>query len=160
MRYSLALPILDCLFVPKKCVLFLNSPLSSEERWLNRWRRSCSRIYLCYLSEESEVSTIDARQNFELANGSVSGALTMEKNTGFKLFRQRWWAMFVKKITHSKRYKISLIAQLLMPCLFVMMSLITVRSFPKLTDEPSIELTPNMFNAKTYTAYYSASTQG
>ncbi|XP_066910613.1 phospholipid-transporting ATPase ABCA3-like [Clytia hemisphaerica] len=110
--------------------------------------------------DESEVSTIDARQNFELANGSVSGAGVIAKNTGFKLFRQRWWAMFVKKITHSKRYKISLIAQLLMPCLFVMLSLITVRSFPKLTDEPSIEMTPKMFKSKTYAAYYSGNTGG
>jgi len=79
-----------------------------------------------------------------LAHGSISG-VSYAKNTGMTLFRQRWWAMFMKKVIHSKRYRISLIAQLLMPCFFVLTSLITVRSFPRVTDEPSATLSMRMF---------------
>ena len=105
-------------------------------------------------SLDGELPNVGSRQDFDLAHGSLSDTTTI-KNRGLKLFRQRWWAMFVKKLIHSKRYKFSLISQLLMPCLFTMLSLITVRSFPKLTDEPSILLTPNMFASKTNAIYHS-----
>ena len=101
--------------------------------------------------KESSVSQIETRQDFTLAHGSISGD-SYTKNTGMALFRQRWWAMFMKKVIHSKRYRISLIAQLLMPCFFVMTSLITVRSFPRVTDEPSAALSLQMFD-KTSTPY-------
>lgn len=111
-------------------------------------------ISCLHLSLEVETpSTAESRQAFEIANGSINGITTLDKNTGFKLFRQRWWAMFVKKLIHSRRYKFSLISQLLMPCLFTMLALIVVKSFPKLTDEPSIMLSPNMFGSETYSVY-------
>ena len=53
--------------------------------------------------------------------------------------------MFVKRLIHSKRHKISIVSQLLMPTIFVMLALIVVKTMPKPQDSPPITLTVDMF---------------
>lgn len=77
---------------------------------------------------------------------------TYMKNAGYRLKFQRWYAMFVKKMLHSKRHKASIISQLMMPCLFVLIALIVVKTMPKESDSPALTLDVNMFG-ENYVAY-------
>ena len=67
------------------------------------------------------------------------------KNVGWKLSFQRWYAMLVKRMLHSKRHKLSIVSQLAMPSIFVLLSLIVVKTMPKRVDSPSRLLNLEMF---------------
>ena len=84
-----------------------------------------------------------------VANGH-SGSF--HRNTGWKLFRQRWYAMFVKRVLNSKRYKASIVSQLVMPGIFTLLALIVAKTFPQPTDSPARTLDTTMFQ-KNYVPY-------
>ena len=71
--------------------------------------------------------------------------ITSVKNQARKLFWQRWYAMFVKKILHSKRHKSSIVSQLVMPSIFVLLSLIVVKELPNATVSPALTIGLSMF---------------
>ena len=76
----------------------------------------------------------------------------IKKNTGIKLACQRWYAMFVKRLLHSKRHKASIISQLVMPGIFTLLALCVVKTFPKETESPPRDVNVRMYK-KTYAAY-------
>lgn len=79
--------------------------------------------------------------------------LPMIKNSGRKLFFQRWYAMFVKKMLHSKRHKSSIVSQLVMPSIFVLLSLIVVKTLPNATKSPARSLDLAMFGKRQRVPY-------
>ncbi|XP_047145843.1 phospholipid-transporting ATPase ABCA3 isoform X2 [Hydra vulgaris] len=74
-------------------------------------------------------------------------SLTSQKNSGWTLSIQRWYAMFLKRFLQSKRYKAALISQLIVPSINVMLALIVVKTMPKAVDSPPRLLDLNMFGS-------------
>ena len=66
-------------------------------------------------------------------------------SSGWRLFRQRWYAMFVKRFLHSKRHKRSIISQLLLPLVFTLIALINAKTFPQPTDSPALNLSTHNY---------------
>ncbi|XP_028395322.1 ATP-binding cassette sub-family A member 3-like [Dendronephthya gigantea] len=59
-------------------------------------------------------------------------------NTGMLLYLQRWIAMFKKRYLHSRRHKIAIISQLLMPLVFTLFALIAAETIPKPEDSTAM----------------------
>ena len=97
----------------------------------------------------SERSSALARMNaFGSSNGSYGtfgDYNSYAHSSGFRLFRQRWYAMFVKRLLHSKRHKLALVSQLLLPLVFTLIALITAKTVPQPTDSPSLTLSTHNF---------------
>ncbi|KAJ7372705.1 ATP-binding cassette sub- A member 3 [Desmophyllum pertusum] len=53
--------------------------------------------------------------------------------------------MFVKRLLHSKRHKLSIISQLLLPLVFTLIALINAKTFPQPTDSPPLTLSTYNF---------------
>ena len=70
----------------------------------------------------------------------------VELNSGVILRLQRWSAMFKKRYLHSRRYKMAIISQLLMPLIFTLFALIAAEVIPKPEDSPPRVLTTAMFD--------------
>ena len=66
-------------------------------------------------------------------------------SSGFRLFRQRWYAMFVKRLLHSKRHKKSIVFQLLIPLMCTLVALVSAKIVPQPTDFPELVLTTQNF---------------
>ena len=85
---------------------------------------------------------------FGSSNGSCGtfGCYTNYSHTsGLKLRCQRWYAMFVKRMLHSKRHRLSIISQLLLPLFFMLIALINAKTFPEPADSPPLNLTTKSF---------------
>ena len=76
---------------------------------------------------------------------SDSNLRSMVRNTGPKLFFQKWVAMFVKRMLHSTRYKRAIITQLLMPGFWTLMAMVVAKTFPQPTDSPARTMNTEMF---------------
>ena len=57
--------------------------------------------------------------------------------------------MFIKKYLYSRRNKIAIVSQLLMPLLFTLMALIASETIPKPKDSPPLVLSTEMFDKNT-----------
>ena len=66
-------------------------------------------------------------------------------SSGFRLFRQRWYAMFLKRFLHSKRHKAALLSQLLLPLVYTLFALITAKTFPQPSDSPPLTLSTDPY---------------
>ncbi len=81
---------------------------------------------------------------FGQSNGSIPGA-SGRRNAGSKLFMQRWRAMFFKRLLHSRRYKASIVSQLIMPGIWTILAMVAAKIIPKPTDSPARTLSTAMF---------------
>ena len=90
---------------------------------------------------------------------SLSLSTNYKHNTGMVLSLQRWKAMFVKKFLHSKRHKVSILFQLLLPLLFTLIALVNAKSFPKPTDSPPLVLVPDRFGSNVIPVRISGNTR-
>lgn len=97
----------------------------------------------------SEKSSVMARMGTVGASSAGYGTFGDYNNynhtSGFRLFRQRWYAMFVKRILHSKRHKLALISQLLLPLVYTLFALISAKTIPQPTDSPPLTLSTQNF---------------
>lgn len=66
-------------------------------------------------------------------------------SSGFRLFRQRWYAMFLKRFLHSKRHKAALLSQLLLPLVYTLFALISAKTFPQPSDSPPLTLSTDPY---------------
>lgn len=78
--------------------------------------------------------------NLEFSSNSVGVT-----NAAYKLWYQQFCAMLRKRMLHSKRYKWSLISQLLVPIVFTMIALIVIKSIPYDGGSPPLPLVTNQF---------------
>ncbi|KAF3697971.1 ATP-binding cassette sub-family A member 7 [Channa argus] len=77
-------------------------------------------------------------------NASVSGKGSTAI-TGWKLIRRQFLALFIKRFHHARRSRKGLIAQVVLPAVFVCLSLIFSLILPPFTEYPSLELQPWMY---------------
>ncbi|CAL1591240.1 unnamed protein product [Knipowitschia caucasica] len=64
---------------------------------------------------------------------------------GWSLIRRQFLALFIKRFHHARRSRKGLIAQVVLPALFVCLSLIFSLIVPSFRDYPSLELQPWMY---------------
>uniref|UniRef100_A0A7N6F6P8 P-type phospholipid transporter n=1 Tax=Anabas testudineus TaxID=64144 RepID=A0A7N6F6P8_ANATE len=64
--------------------------------------------------------------------------------TGWKLIRRQFLALFIKRFHHARRSRKGLIAQVVLPAVFVCLSLIFSLIVPPFAEYPSLELQPWM----------------
>lgn len=86
-----------------------------------------------------------ATTSLSVLEGSVSNLRSVERNTGPKLFIQKWIAMFMKRMLHSMRYKRAIITQLLMPGFWTLIAMVVAKTFPQPTDSPALTMNTEMF---------------
>uniref|UniRef100_A0A8C6WUV1 P-type phospholipid transporter n=1 Tax=Neogobius melanostomus TaxID=47308 RepID=A0A8C6WUV1_9GOBI len=84
----------------------------------------------------------------ECASGR--GSVTI---AGWSLIRRQFLALFVKRFHHARRSRKGLIAQVVLPALFVCLSLIFSLIVPPFREYPSLELQPWMYGLPQKTFY-------
>uniref|UniRef100_A0AAQ5XM51 ABC transporter domain-containing protein n=1 Tax=Amphiprion ocellaris TaxID=80972 RepID=A0AAQ5XM51_AMPOC len=90
--------------------------------------------------------------NKQLTNASLSGRGSTVI-TGWKLIRRQFLALFIKRFHHARRSRKGLIAQVVLPAVFVCLSLIFSLIVPPFTEYPSLELQPWMYDLPQTTFY-------
>ncbi|XP_061566340.1 phospholipid-transporting ATPase ABCA1-like [Cololabis saira] len=83
---------------------------------------------------------------------SVSGRGSMVI-TGWELIRRQFLALFIKRFHHARRSRKGLIAQVVLPAIFVCLSLIFSLILPPFAEYPSLELQPWMYGLPQTTFY-------
>ena len=96
-----------------------------------------NKVLSYYSCLENEATT---------SSNAGPSSIVYDKNSGFALACQRWYAMLVKKVLFTKRHKVSIISQFVMPSIFVVIAMLAVRFMPKGTVSPPRELTLDMFD--------------
>uniref|UniRef100_A0A4W4EA14 P-type phospholipid transporter n=1 Tax=Electrophorus electricus TaxID=8005 RepID=A0A4W4EA14_ELEEL len=79
--------------------------------------------------------------------------------TGWPLLRHQFRALFIKRFHHARRSRKGIIAQVVLPAVFVCLSLIFSLIVPPFVEYPSLELHPWMYG-KPQNTFYSADGQG
>uniref|UniRef100_A0A7N8XUY9 P-type phospholipid transporter n=1 Tax=Mastacembelus armatus TaxID=205130 RepID=A0A7N8XUY9_9TELE len=85
------------------------------------------------------ISTLDFRKN---ASFSGKGSTVI---IGWELIRRQFLALFIKRFHHARRSRKGLIAQVVLPAVFVFLSLIFSLITPPFSEYPSLELQPWMY---------------
>ncbi|KAM7366213.1 hypothetical protein PAMP_015672 [Pampus punctatissimus] len=85
-------------------------------------------------------------------NVSVNGRGSMVI-TGWELIRRQFLALFIKRFHHARRSRKGLIAQVVLPAVFVCLSLIFSLIVPPFAEYPSLELQPWMYGLPQTTFY-------
>ncbi|XP_028998112.1 phospholipid-transporting ATPase ABCA1-like [Betta splendens] len=99
------------------------------------------------LKERHTRKVEDVRRNASLS-GKGSTVIT-----GWKLIRRQFLALFIKRFHHARRSRKGLIAQVVLPAVFVCLSLIFSLILPPFTEYPSLELQPWMYGLPQTTFY-------
>ncbi|XP_028284635.1 ATP-binding cassette sub-family A member 1 isoform X2 [Parambassis ranga] len=73
--------------------------------------------------------------------------------TGWRLIRRQFLALFIKRFHHARRSRKGLIAQVVLPAVFVCLSLIFSLIVPPFTEYPRLELQPWMYSLPQTTFY-------
>uniref|UniRef100_A0A4W6E3B5 ABC transporter domain-containing protein n=1 Tax=Lates calcarifer TaxID=8187 RepID=A0A4W6E3B5_LATCA len=93
------------------------------------------------------MSTPDLKKNASV-NGKGSTVIT-----GWELIRRQFLALFIKRFHHARRSRKGLIAQVVLPAVFVCLSLIFSLIVPPFAEYPSLELQPWMYGLPQTTFY-------
>ncbi|KAM6959867.1 phospholipid-transporting ATPase ABCA1 [Tautogolabrus adspersus] len=97
------------------------------------------------VSEMTELKERFTRKVEDLnRNVSVSGRGSTVI-TGWRLIRRQFLALFIKRFHNARRSRKGLIAQVVLPAVFVCLSLIFSLIVPPFTEYPSLELQPWMY---------------
>ncbi|XP_056298859.1 phospholipid-transporting ATPase ABCA1-like [Pseudoliparis swirei] len=105
------------------------------------------------LSERSDLkerftSKVEDLKKKASVNGKGSMVIT-----GWELIRRQFLALFIKRFHHARRSRKGLIAQVVLPAVFVCLSLIFSLIIPPFTEYPSLELQPWMYDLPQTTFY-------
>uniref|UniRef100_A0A8C6UEZ0 ABC transporter domain-containing protein n=1 Tax=Neogobius melanostomus TaxID=47308 RepID=A0A8C6UEZ0_9GOBI len=95
-----------------------------------------------------EQNGLSGKSKQECASGR--GSVTI---AGWSLIRRQFLALFVKRFHHARRSRKGLIAQVVLPALFVCLSLIFSLIVPPFREYPSLELQPWMYGLPQKTFY-------
>ncbi|KAG7461875.1 hypothetical protein MATL_G00195770 [Megalops atlanticus] len=134
-----------------------------KDTLLRDWKRSSrefKRHSIANVGSSSEnlISGSEAKWKFanrvedlesaEKTNGKGSRVIT-----GWELIRRQFLALFIKRFHHARRSRKGLIAQVVLPAVFVCLSLIFSLIVPPFVEYPSLELQPWMYGTPQYTFY-------
>ncbi|XP_034020928.1 phospholipid-transporting ATPase ABCA1-like [Thalassophryne amazonica] len=97
-------------------------------------------------TKKSVTNTVEDVQQSRSGRGSVV-------ITGGKLIRRQFLALFIKRFHHARRSRKGLIAQVVLPAVFVCLSLIFSMIVPPFTEYPNLELHPWLYKIPQTTFY-------
>uniref|UniRef100_A0A7N9AR62 P-type phospholipid transporter n=1 Tax=Mastacembelus armatus TaxID=205130 RepID=A0A7N9AR62_9TELE len=110
---------------------------STEELFVRDWKRKSRE------SKRSSISSVLNKTDFR-KNASFSGKGSTVI-IGWELIRRQFLALFIKRFHHARRSRKGLIAQVVLPAVFVFLSLIFSLITPPFSEYPSLELQPWMY---------------
>uniref|UniRef100_A0A3B4X364 P-type phospholipid transporter n=1 Tax=Seriola lalandi dorsalis TaxID=1841481 RepID=A0A3B4X364_SERLL len=102
-------------------------------------------------SKRNSIASVHAAPDLK-RNASVSGRGSTVI-TGWQLIRKQFLALFIKRFHHARRSRKGLIAQVVLPAVFVCLSLIFSLIVPPFTEYPNLELQPWMYDLPQTTFY-------
>ncbi|KAJ8008300.1 hypothetical protein DPEC_G00103410 [Dallia pectoralis] len=94
------------------------------------------------------TSRVDDAERVAKANGKSSRVIT-----GWELIRKQFSALFIKRFHHARRSRKGLIAQVILPAVFVCLSLIFSIIVPPFAHYPDLEMQPWMYGLPQNTFY-------
>ncbi len=95
------------------------------------------------LSPNATLNTsMDSISQAHITNGGLS---KYTKLKGRELYMQQLSALFLKRFHHYRRNMRILATNILLPCIFVAMSMMFTAIRPKLTYQPALELSPVIY---------------
>ncbi|XP_066576495.1 phospholipid-transporting ATPase ABCA1 [Amia ocellicauda] len=135
-----------------------------NETFVRDWKRS-SRI-----SKQNSISNVGKSSELlidrnEGGNGKFINRVQDSKRpdsmngkgshviTGWKLIRRQFLALFIKRFHHARRSRKGLIAQVVLPAVFVCLSLIFSLIVPPFVEYPRLELQPWIYGAQQKTFF-------
>ncbi|GLD53697.1 ATP-binding cassette sub-family A member 1-like isoform X1, partial [Lates japonicus] len=98
--------------------------------------------------KEKFTSKVEDLKKNASVNGKGSTVIT-----GWELIRRQFLALFIKRFHHARRSRKGLIAQVVLPAVFVCLSLIFSLIVPPFAEYPSLELQPWMYGLPQTTFY-------
>uniref|UniRef100_A0AAY4A836 P-type phospholipid transporter n=1 Tax=Denticeps clupeoides TaxID=299321 RepID=A0AAY4A836_9TELE len=107
------------------------------EGFVQDWKQSSRES-----RHHSIATTKGSVENVTSVTGKGSGIIT-----GWRLIRKQFWALFIKRFHHARRSRKGLVAQVVLPALFVCLSLIFSLIVPPFTEYPNLELQPWIYGA-------------
>jgi hypothetical protein len=93
-------------------------------------------------------TTLDSLSQVQLTN--YEKPMNYSKSKGKKLYAQQFWALLLKRLHHYRRNMRVFFTNILLPCIFVALSMGFTTIRPKLTDQASLELSPKMYTPNNY----------
>uniref|UniRef100_A0A3Q1K4G3 ABC transporter domain-containing protein n=1 Tax=Anabas testudineus TaxID=64144 RepID=A0A3Q1K4G3_ANATE len=107
-------------------------------------------------SKRNSIASVHTRTEEVSAMTGKNASLTGKGSTvitGWKLIRRQFLALFIKRFHHARRSRKGLIAQVVLPAVFVCLSLIFSLIVPPFAEYPSLELQPWMYGLPQTTFY-------
>ncbi|CAG5929271.1 unnamed protein product, partial [Menidia menidia] len=131
--------------------LFQKLDLAMDDLGLTSYGISDTTLEEIFL-KVAEDTGVDEEIQYLGKKASVSGRGSVVI-TGWKLIRRQFLALFIKRFHHARRSRKGLIAQVVLPAVFVCLSLIFSLIVPPFTEYPSLELQPWMYDVPQTTFY-------
>uniref|UniRef100_A0A3Q3LC94 P-type phospholipid transporter n=1 Tax=Mastacembelus armatus TaxID=205130 RepID=A0A3Q3LC94_9TELE len=129
--------ISDTTLEEAKTTYLICIPTATEELFVRDWKRKSRE------SKRSSISSVLNKTDFR-KNASFSGKGSTVI-IGWELIRRQFLALFIKRFHHARRSRKGLIAQVVLPAVFVFLSLIFSLITPPFSEYPSLELQPWMY---------------
>ncbi|KAM4611576.1 phospholipid-transporting ATPase ABCA1 [Polymixia lowei] len=134
-----------------------NEPLVRDRK---RGSRESERNSISNVRTDSEqvleISELKGRFTSKVEDSKMAGGANGRGSTvitGWQLIRRQFWALFIKRFHHARRSRKGLIAQVVLPAIFVCLSLIFSLIVPPFAEYPSLELQPWMYGLPQTTFY-------
>ncbi|MBN3310240.1 ABCA4 protein, partial [Amia calva] len=130
----------------------LNGLMNVNETFVRDWKRS-SRI-----SKQNSISNVGKSSELLIDRNDSKRPDSMNGKgshviTGWKLIRRQFLALFIKRFHHARRSRKGLIAQVVLPAVFVCLSLIFSLIVPPFVEYPRLELQPWIYGAQQKTFF-------
>ncbi|XP_037335370.2 phospholipid-transporting ATPase ABCA1-like [Pungitius pungitius] len=107
-----------------------------------------------HMKTEQVSGLSDLKEKFtskveDLTSNAVVSGKGSTVIAGWKLIRRQFLALFIKRFHHARRSRKGLVAQVVLPAVFVCLSLIFSLIVPPFSEYPSLELQPWMYMPQT-----------
>ncbi|XP_075306746.1 phospholipid-transporting ATPase ABCA1 [Odontesthes bonariensis] len=135
----------------------------AKELLVRDWKRSSreskrnsignAHIKIEHVNGRSELKERLTRKVEDLRKSASVNGRGSVVITGWELIRRQFLALFIKRFHHARRSRKGLIAQVVLPAVFVCLSLIFSLIVPPFSEYPSLELQPWMYGVPQTTFY-------
>ncbi|KAG5261287.1 hypothetical protein AALO_G00302200 [Alosa alosa] len=134
-------------------------PQDKAESFTRDWKRSSRDSRRNSIAAVKTSTNPAGPQLIELKGRSTNKVVDWERASslngkgssvisGWRLIRRQFLALFIKRFHHARRSRKGLLAQIVMPALFVCLALIFSLIVPPFREYPKLELQPWMYGAK------------
>ncbi|XP_070581084.1 phospholipid-transporting ATPase ABCA3-like isoform X2 [Ptychodera flava] len=93
----------------------------------------------------SKAQVVDNSSEYVSMEDEEEGRTTYQHSTGPKLYMQQFYAMFTKRVLHTRRNFLIMIAQLLIPLLFTVIAVIVAVTFPGPQPQSHLDLSLELY---------------